>query len=288
MIAYQSDEGRIGSLVEGHLAGIRQLDMEVYGTPESELGKINALSKGESIALRDDMLTLITKAKDLAAQTKGWFDITAPKNGENKAPDYRKVAVDAENKTLTFKSDDMSIDISNIWPAYLADKLLGALVNDGLTDVKVEVGAVSRNVGHDIHTPWKISLDLPNPESNYAYRSYVYSFSNKAAAQLVKNKMMAPIIDPKTREPINNNFQSVLVFGNDSVTASALALALYAMGPKDAQEFTEKHPEIKSIMVDSEGKFINSKSFHIGRPQYEENATTPAINGGENGLNQTQ
>lgn len=282
IVDYQSEEGRINSLINQLLDRARILDTEINGYPNGEVEKINSAGKKEAVILSDDMFALLNKSKYLAAMTKGWFDIAAPEEqGWLQARDYRKIKLNEEDKTVTLKSDDMNIDIRNIWPAYLADKLMVDIINEGIGNAKVEVGIVSRNIGHDIHTPWRVSLDLLNPESQYAYRSFVYSFSNKAVALLNPRTLTTPVIDPKTRTPVPNHFQNVMVFGNDSMTASALALALYTMGPKDAKNFTERHPEIKSIMVDENGEFINSKNFQVGRRQYAE-TSLPQTNGGAN------
>lgn len=277
IIADQSEEARVNAIMEQMLTSAAQLDMTINGTPDGEVAKINELSKGDTHVLSDDMYNLLLKAKELAGLTNGRFDVTTTEGG------YKKISLNETDKSITWKNGDMKLDVSLIWPAYLVDKMMSDIEREGLPNAKVEVGAVSRNKGQDIHTQWKVSLNIPNPESNYAYRSFVYSFSNKAVAVLPN---MATTVTQNNSEN-KNNFKNIMVFGNDSMTAMALALALYTLDKQDALTFAAKHPEIKGIFVDENGKFVNSKDFVVGRPAYEEAAVpavpaAAAVNGGEN------
>lgn len=273
IIADQSEEARVNAIMEQMLADASQLDATINGI-DGEVAKINELSKGDTLVLSDDTYNLLLKSKELASLTNGRFDVTTVDGG------YKKISLKEEDKSITWKNGDMKLDVSPIWPAYLVDKMMGDIAREGLLNAKVEVGAVTRNVGQDIHTPWRVSLDVHNPESNYAYKSSVYSFSNKAAAILPPKTMAMPANYSEGK----GNFSNILVFGNDSMTAMALALALYTLEKEDALTFAAKHPEIKGIFVDENGQFVNSKNFVVGRPAYEEAAppvTAPA-NGGEN------
>jgi len=283
VIGDQSEEGRIQPIIGGVLADISRIDTEINGSPDGEMVKVNNLSKGQKLILSDDMFALISKARDLAALTEGWFDFTLSAKG------YRRVALDSKQKTLTVRSSDIKIDISRIFPAYLVDMAMAKLVDQGLSNVKVEVGNVNRNIGRDIYTPWTVSVNIQNANSANVYHAYIYSFSNKAVASFTPDAISTPLLDPKTNKPAADGYKNVTVFGNDSMTASAFAAALYTLGPKSAPTFIEQHPEVKSIFVDEEGKVSASKDFQIGRPNYEvEPPPVPGLNRGGNDLKQKQ
>lgn len=287
IVADWSEEGRIQGVIGNILSDLSRADQEINGSSEGEVVKINALAKGQKITLSDEMFTLLTKARDLADLTNGWFDITrSSAGGWFSAKNYRKLALDSKNKTFAFKGNDMQIDISNIWPAYLVDKAISTLQAEGITNAKVEVGYVNRNIGQDIYTPWNVSVNIPNPNSVNAYRSFVYSFSNKAVASLTPDRISNTMVDPRNNQPVSNNFENVTVFGGDSMTASAFAVALYTLGPKDAPAFAEQHPEVKGIFVDGEGKLSSSRDLTITHPNYsEEQAPAPAVDRGPNDIN---
>lgn len=286
-----SEESNIQSSISNVLSDLSRIDAEINGAAEGELSKINALSKGQEITLSNEFFDLISKARELADLTQGWFDITISSSGGwFSAKTYRQIKLDAEKKTFAFKTNDMQIDISAIWPAYLADITIGKLANQGITNAKVEVGNVNRNIGQDIYTPWNVSVAIPNPNSANAYRSYVYSFSNKAVATLTPDMLLNPIIDRRNNEPVSNTFKNVTVFGGDSMTASAFAVALYTLGPKDAPAFADRHPEVKGIFIDAEGKRSSSRDLVLTHPNYanEEMPTAPTVDRGPNDLKRKQ
>ena len=262
-----SEETRTMQLIGEVLTDLSRIDASINAASEGEVTKINSLKKGEKLTLSDDMFMLMTRAQELADQTKGWFDIT------NK--NYKKVSLDDKDKSLTFKANEVQVDLSNILPAYLVDIALAKLVAGGVANAKVEVGNVTRNIGQDIYTPWNVSVDIPNPNSANAYHSYVYSFSNKAVASL------------RNSESQTDNFKNVTVFGGDSMTASAFAVAFYQLGPKYAPAFVAEHPEVKGIFVDGEGKLSSSRDLIMTHKNYDQEDATaaPQSDRGPNDLN---
>lgn len=273
VIADQVEEARVMGLISGALSDLARIDTNVNGNPDGELAKLSALTKGQGLVVSDELFDFLFKAKELADNTDGRFDICT---------NYRKLSLDTGTKTVTFKDDNMNLDTASLWPAYLVDAGLAKLTADGLTNVKVEVGNVSRNVGQDIYTPWKVSVNIPNPRSQNAYRSYQYSFSNKAVASLTNS---VSVEDAGAA----GNFSSVTVFGGDTMTASAYALAMYALGPKYAQAFADNHPEVKGIFVDGAGNLTSSRDLMISHPNYgaeDTAAPVPGVSGGPNDISQ--
>lgn len=281
VIGDQSEEGRIQTIVGQILSDLNRIDSTINSPDEGELSKINRLGKGDKITLSDEMFALVSKARDLAVLTKGQYNFTS---------DYKRVSLNSENKTLAFKGSDMKIDLSGVWSAFLVDTAMNKLTAEGLTNAKVEIGNVNRNVGRDIYTPWNVSVNIPDPKSANAYRAYVYSFSNKAAATMTPQAAATGLAESENEKTAPNGFTNVTVFGGDSMTASAFALALYSMGPKSAPAFVQKHPEVKSIFVGDDGKVSTSSNFEIGRPNYnaESEPVIQAKDRGSNDLRQKQ
>ncbi len=291
VVADQSEESRVSGIIGQTLSELSRVDLAANGAGEGEIAKINALTKGQQITLSDEVFNFIAKARELAEQTKGWFDIThSEAGGWFSANNYRKVSLNGETKTLSFKADGMQIEVSTIWPAYLADLAMTKATAEGLTDVKIEIGNVSRNVGQDIYTPWKVAVNIPNPNSQNAYRAYEYSFANKAVATLTPEKLNGTtLIDPRNNQPVSNNFRNVTVFGGDSMTASAFAVALYTLGPKDARAFAEDHPEVKGIFVDDAGQLSSSRELTITHKNYAtEEQPAVTVDRGPNDVKQKQ
>jgi len=274
VVGDQSEETRIQSVIGQILSDLSRLDMEINGPPNGEISKINSLSKGERLELSDELFNFISKARALAAMTGGKFDITEG---------YKRIALDFKKKTFAFKDNDMKIDVATVWPAYLVDMAINKIVLENIANAKVEIGNVNRNVGRDIYTPWNVSVSIPNPNATNAYRAVVYSFSNKAVASQTAETMSAILNGSNEDKSVSNGYKNVTVFGGDSMTVSAFAVALYSMGPKSAPTFVQRHPEVKGVFVDEEGNLSTSRDFQVGRPNYE--SEPPPIVGLDRGGN---
>ncbi|MFH1874479.1 MAG: FAD:protein FMN transferase [Pseudomonadota bacterium] len=281
IVADQSQEELVLATISRLLGQASQLDAELNSPANGDIVRINKLTNSQQAKISNYTFDLISKAKNLAALTNGWFDIVATTDKGFFAPkDYRKLKLDQEEHTFAFKSKNMQLDMHNIWPAYLTDLLMQEIVKAGYANAKVEVGTTSKNVGKDIYTPWTVSIGLQETggKSQYAHRTYAYSFTNKAVAELTPTSFAAPLIDPKSKKEVEANFRNVTVFAQDAMTAQALAIALYTIGPKGAVPFIEKHPEIKVICVNNKGEFVTSKGLQINPYDHSANdlATTTA------------
>ncbi|PIU56240.1 MAG: hypothetical protein COS89_06235 [Deltaproteobacteria bacterium CG07_land_8_20_14_0_80_38_7] len=258
-------EEYVKSLIDGIFADVSRMDNVVA----NDIARINS-NNNKNVELSSETYDLISKSKNLATLTNGWFDITTSSDKGYFSPkDYRKIKLNSSKNTLTFKGKNMGLDIKHILPAFLVDRIMESLVNSGVANAKVDIDGISRNVGKDIYTPWIVSIDLPNPNSNYTHRSYAYSFSNKSVAVLTPNLIKKPLIDPKARKEVPDNFINVTVFSDKAMTSSAIAYALYTIGDNGAMPFIEQHPESKVICVNNKGEFANSKGLHIQQQNYE-------------------
>lgn len=275
VIGDQAEEARMLEVISNVLSDLARIDTNVNGTPDGEVEKLSALTKGQSLQVSDELFDFLSKAKDLADSTNGRFDICT---------NYRKLSLDTANKTVTFKEDNMNLNISSLWPAYLVDVGLAKLTTEGIANTKIEIANASRNIGQDIYTPWKVSVNIPNPKSQFAYRSYQLSFSNKAVASLT-NGASTEGSDPA------GNFSSVTVFGGDTMTASAYAVAMYTLGPKSVQGFADDHPEVKGVFVDGAGNLTSSRDLAISHMDHSADGVegvtqAPAVGGGPNDIKQ--
>lgn len=289
IIGDQSEESTITSLINRLFEMAWEMDMRLLAPETGILAKINNLGKKGEIELDGDLFEFISKARSLSAVTGGWFDITASsKKGFFSAKDYRKLKLNDSEKTLSFKTGDMGIDVKSIWPAFIVDKLIQEIVSSGFGNAEVKTKSVGRNIGRDIHTPWVVSIDIPNPQSSYAYRSHMYGFSDKAVSTLSPDSVNRPLTDPKSKAEVPDKFKNITVFADDAMTAQALAVAIYTLGPPMLLSFTNQHPEVKGIFLDNDGNFIISESLKLSIPFYNSDSSEPTIDRGPNDLKQKE
>lgn len=289
VVGYGSDEASANSTIASAINRARWLDYHLF-SPDGLESKINSLPIGVSLKLPPDVFALIEKAVELSAQSDNWFDVAAP------APrhwffnrDWRRIVLDKERQTISFKSGDMKLDLRRISKGYLADMTLDELLRAGFSNVMVEVGPVHRNRGHDIFTPWNVQIGFGDSKGGgFAHRVYNYNLTNVATATVTPTGLGRGLIDGRNKRPVDDfPIQSVTIFANDAATATAHALAVYAIGPKRGMQYVDKHPEIKGIMVDNSGQIFTSADLNTSSLKAINRwPTSGGVDGGSNDLRQ--
>jgi thiamine biosynthesis lipoprotein ApbE len=140
IVAAPSEEGRAKVALSNAISRAQQFYGEILN-PGGVASQIDSLKKGEALSLSPTAFDFIEKARILAPQTDGFFDITAPspKHVFIKS-DWRRIALDPENRTITLKSDDMKLDLRRIALGYACDLMMDAIRSDGFADASVKVG----------------------------------------------------------------------------------------------------------------------------------------------------
>jgi thiamine biosynthesis lipoprotein ApbE len=263
-----SEEGGAGAAMSGALAHSARLDSELFGAGGVD-EKLRQAGKGSPLALSADAYDLLKRAALLSSQTGGFYDVAAPSSAGNFTQrDYRRISFDDANSSVSFKSDGMALDLRRISLGYIVDLIMGDLTKAGFTNAMVQVGPVSRNIGHDIFTPWNLMIDLGGGEaSQYAHRARSYNLRNVASATITPDGLGRDLVDGKNKKAVSNNgIRSVTVLSGDATTATAFALAAYAVGSGNAMKYVIDHPAIKGILVMNDGQIVASPELGISSP----------------------
>jgi len=257
------------------------------GTLMAEVSNVNAQPRKTPVAVSKDLFSILERCRNFSTFTDSAFDITAAPKTEGFsnyffAPNWRKLKLDKKNQTVTIKSDTLEIDprtFGIMLRGFLADDIINSLYKAGWKDAQVRIGNVTRSVGHDIHTPWRIRLDAPTKEEagKYAFRAYDYSVGDVATAMISPRLFPQGIVDPRTRTLVTDPAViNALVFANDAATATAYAIATYAKSAVDAQRganFITARSEVKGILIAPDGTVITSAKMHMSKPTYAETKT---------------
>jgi FAD:protein FMN transferase len=289
IVGSASEEGRAKSAMSSAIARATQLDSMLFA-PGGIQDQINKLGKREPLQLSPNVFKLVKKATDASAQTKGFFDITAPspKNTFTNR-DWKRIVLNNGSKTISFKSEGMKIDLRKIAKGYYADLIIESLSSSGFANAKVRVSQIQRNIGRDIFTPWNIMIGFGDGYGKkHAHRAYRYNLGNAAAATVTPHGLGRGVIDGKSKQPVaNNGMKSITIFANDATTATAYAIAVYAIGPKYGLKFVQNRPEIRFIMVNQDGNLMASED--LGTSNAKVSYKWPAkgsADGGPNDLRQ--
>ena len=289
IVAPAGEEGRAQVALSGAISRAQQFSAEFFGSG-GIASQLAGLGKGNALELSPIGFDFIKRARVLAPQTDGFFDIAAPspKHIFIKS-DWRRISLDDELRTITFKSGDIKLDLTKIALGYACDLMMETMLNDGFQNASVTAGMVTRNTGRDIHTPWDVVVGFGETTSTGTHRAYRYGLSNVGAATVTPGGLGSNLVDPINKRQINWNgqLQSVTVIATDAMTATAFALAAYTLGPKYSIKFVKGQHSIRGIIVDGTGNLIASKDLGIDSMPYEQNRQTSA-DGGPNDLRQKE
>ncbi|MBT3182436.1 MAG: hypothetical protein HN337_08025 [Deltaproteobacteria bacterium] len=265
VVAPEESKQQAEQILSSALSVIVRIDGQLFGGGGLAT-QINNLQKGQALRLPSYVFYMVKSATTLSAQTKGFFDIAAPSqsNAFSKR-DWRRISLDRENLTISFKSSGMKLDLSKISKGYYVDIALNEIAKAGFNNAMVNVGPISRNRGHNIFTPWNIQIGFGGnaQHSKYAYRAFNYNIRNVGAATITPTGLGRNLIDGKTRNPVGDPMmKSITILANDATTATAFGLAAYAIGSKGAIKFVDRNDAIKGIMVDQQGQIVASKDLN--------------------------
>lgn len=286
VVSSPGDKGRAEAALSRALSRARAFAAEVPALEE----RLNSLAKGERIELTPDAFAFMVKAKDLAGQTNGWFDPTAPSPRSTfLKKDWRRISLDSMSRTLWLRSEGMKFDLRRIAAGYATDMIMNELVESGFANALAQVGPVQRNQGHDIFTPWDVTIGFgEGPTQTGTYRAYKYNVRDAGAATVTPDGLGQGLIDAQNKQPVESaGVRSVTVFAHDAATATAFAIAAYTLGPKHGLRYVEAHPEMMCVIVDNAGALVASKNMDVTHAP-ERAAVRQSQEGGSNDLKQKQ
>jgi thiamine biosynthesis lipoprotein len=227
--------------------------------PDSELNQISQ----SPIRVSEDLFRVLAASQKLAEETGGAFDVTlgpvirlwreARKN--HRLPDtealheagsrcgYRKLHLDAANRTAAFGQPGMQLDVGGIAKGYAADEALAALKHLGIRSALV---AASGDLAFSNPPPgqrgWRIgvgSSDRVLELSNAAV-----STSGDAEQHLdADGKRYSHIIDPATGMGLTNGI-TVTIVAPHGIDADGISTAVGVLGPERGKKFIEKQSGI--------------------------------------------
>lgn len=215
----------------------------------SELSQINANAANGPVKVSPEVGRLIDVALDVNEWTHGGFDIT-------NTGDSRKVKYSKKDGTVQFKKQGIKISVDGILSGYLADLMTQSLYNSGnATDLMVSVNGVSRSIGQNTIGPWRI--DVSEDTGKFAQRGLSLAFSGLSVA-VIGMGHDHPMVDPRNGSPLNGQMKGITLLGRDGATTQAIAWAMYAMSPGDAQALAGELQGMKYVMLDAKGNMVKS------------------------------
>jgi FAD:protein FMN transferase len=235
----------------------------------SELMTFNQSAIKKPQAVSQDMLEVMTIAKQVYQLTNGAFDPTVGPlvNLWGFGPDYtdqvipapeeiaqhllsvglNHLLLDKQAGTATRRSD-IHLDLSAIAKGYAVDEVAELLASHGIENYLVEVGGELRLNGLKANGErWRIAIEKPSMEQGGVQEALALEDVAVATSGDYRNyfekqgKRYSHTIDPRTGYPIDHNLVSVTVLAQTAARADALATAMMVLGTEDALIHAEQH-----------------------------------------------
>lgn len=269
---------------------IARLDALFADDGDGDIARLNA---EKSITADSDTLALLTRAKEISAETDGLYSCTAAPllDAWRLALSADRASTESELAPLLAAVDDSQIAISgdtvtipanvrvnveSIARGYIAERVEKIFsdysVDSGFINLDIDkarfadgdagllegggVGTFSKNESGDAWT-----INVPNPVDSdrviATYDTYNKGVFNAGLYQETvetNGRSHRLIIDPRTGQPAESGLASVSVVSEDSTLAAALAEALYVMGRAEGLDYWDDHRiNFDAIFIDNTG-----------------------------------
>lgn len=284
LIAYCNDEPTMDTMAGIAFSRLEELHklFDIYNHYEgvTNLYDINR-SGGQTVAVDDDLMTLLTYAKEAYTLTSGRVNIamgtvlelwksardtgilpedTALRSAAHHC-DISDLLLDKQKGTVTLSDPDMRIDVGSVAKGWAAGAAAQALKDAGYADFVLSAGGNVVAAGSNNGKPWKVGIQDPqNPEAlcNLEEVSDLCVVTSGGYQRYVEisGKRYHHIIDPDTLYP-GNYVLSATVLCGDSALADVLSTACFLLPPEKAMELAEDN-NARLILVDKAGKVIDS------------------------------
>ena len=260
---------------------------------DSELSLLNASESGVWYALSEELMQLLSLARELHQQSDGAFDITigplvnlwgfGPDGKPESTPPRMfidaarervgidKFELDPANGRIR-KSADIYLDLSAVAKGYAVDAVGDLLRARGVANYLVEIGGEIRVGGEKQEgEPWQIGVESPTSSERGLQRVLALSDIGMATSGDYRNyfsedgKRYSHIIDPVTGAPIEHNLASVTVLHPSVARADAWATALLVLGAERGLAVAESNGLAVFMLVKEGEEFVERYSSEFQR-----------------------
>jgi FAD:protein FMN transferase len=236
---------------------------------DSELSKLSRTSgSGQKIKLSDPLWTVLDRAQQLSAQSRGAFDVTcgpltsvwrrARRKFELPSPDlaaemrarcgWQKLKLSADSRTAELLTPDMRLDLGSLAKGYAVDAALRRLRELG-HPIALVAGGGDMAAGDPPpgRKGWRIEVAPLDAEGGATKPpAVIVELANCGIATSgdtfqrleINGKRYSHILDMRTAQPLTDH-ALVTVIGPDCFTAS-LSTTLCILGPTEGTPLAEK------------------------------------------------
>ena len=292
----REQQGEIRQTISAELDRINAR-MSTY-LADSEISRFNAHGAETPFAVSAETGEVVAAALAVGQATGGAFDITiaplvdawgfgptleTPPELPQKRIDeilveigIDKVSVGEDRRTLTKHHEDVSIDLSGIAKGYAVDRLAEALIEQGFTDLLVDIGGEVRAAGRNADgEPWRLGIERPQDAMPMRGQiQLVVPLEDLAMAtsgdyrnyREVDGVRFSHLLDPRIGRPIRHRLSSVSVVHPQCMVADAWATALIVLGPEEGLKLAAERGLAAYFLIrDDQGGFVQESTQEFDR-----------------------
>ncbi len=273
--------------------------------PASELSRFNTSTSTEWFPVSTELARVARESRRISERTAGAFDATVdplvrlwgfgpqrrtttvPTNSEittaRALVGYDRLEVRLSPPALRKSIPHLSSDFSSLAKGFATDALSELLTSLGAPDHLAQIGGDLKASGAHlwravIEQPVARSATLRPTPSPFAIARLV-SLSRHALSTsgdsrnftTIAGRRYGHIIDPRSGRPATSALASVSVLHPSSATSSALATALFVLGPEDGFALAIRE-QLACLFIVREGPLLTQRTT----PEFERLATPPS------------
>lgn len=223
---------------------------------QSEINRFNQNATTDWVSISTELHTLIQRAQDINKKSAGVFDITiaplmryyrlgpwANNDAVQNQPERDSLIIGAEllrvdrNQPQIAKTQhQLELDVGGIAKGYAIDRIAEYLDDAGYKRYLINVGGdlFARGAGPNDRC-WGIAIEgtedsEPKLQAICIRDQALATSGSYRNTVLFNDKQIAPILDPRTRQPVNHNTWSTTVIADNATNADAWATAMLVLG----------------------------------------------------------
>ncbi len=273
---YAPDEQAARDAFRAAFDRIRDLDRILSDyLPDSELNQITKAGAAHAVRVSEDLFTVLAASQDLAEATGGAFDITqgpvvrlwreARKTARVPGPaaledaarrsGFRKLHLDAGQRTVTFDMTGMALDVGAIGKGYAASEAIEVLGGLGVSSALV---AVSGDLAFSEAPPgqrgWRIAVHsgepLPGVPAMLELTNAAVSTSGSSEQHAdIGGRRYSHVIDPASRMGLVDDI-TVTVVARHGLDTDGLDTAVSVLGADRGLVLIESRPDTAALIIE--------------------------------------
>ncbi len=195
---------------------------------DSDASRFNRAPAGEWIEVSPDLVAVVGIARQVHADSRGAFDITAAPAGSGRPVGMRHLEARDSPPAIRKRLDGLAIDLGGIGPGYAVDEIGGRLARLGSTDHLVELGGEVRAWGRRADgVAWRLRL---RREAAADRPDAVIELADGEAIATSSVKPGRSPVDPRTGRVVAATVGLATVRASSCAVADACAVAALVLG----------------------------------------------------------